>query len=167
MDLNWRRSQAYFVLCAAVLAASFALLSNNDRVADVLVVLAFIASLVITGLAAVAGHTQHQYYRAARHRKLALERRLGLGEFALETTPGMGSSHLRRFGRVTTLQNLAFGMLAIVSASGALVASGLFGGLVDNPVQTGKTVETSCATTARRVASPASPGIQCRTVIRP
>jgi hypothetical protein len=125
VDLNWRRSQAYFVLCAGVLAASFATLPERSRVPDGMSVLAFVASLVVTVAATAASHTQNGYYRAARRTMAALEARLGLEEFGLRTTPGMRSGRRRRFGRVTTLQNVVFAMLGLVSIAGALAAAGV------------------------------------------
>ncbi|WP_026910850.1 hypothetical protein [Patulibacter minatonensis] len=127
VDLNWRRSQSYFVLCAAVLAACFAVLSAGERVPDALGVLAFAASLAITIVAAAASHTQTGYYRAARQSVADLEGRLGISEFGLRTTPGMGSPVARRYGRVTTLQNLVFAVLGLVSVVGAFAAAGVVG----------------------------------------
>lgn len=165
-DLNWRRSQYYFVLCAAVLAASFTLLANADRFAGALVALAFAATFIITLLAIAASTTQHGYYREARDKKAVLEKRLGLGEFALNTTPGMGAGIARRFGKVTTFQNVVFAVLAIVSVAGFATAVGAFGDAFATPSGRGPTVQTVCAATPSRESSSA-PGMRCTTTAHP
>lgn len=126
VDLNWRRSQYSFALCAAVLAASFALLNSAAQVPDHLVALAFVASGSISLLAMATTRTQATYYRSARATKAVLEERLGLGEFALRTTPGM-KGRLPGLGKVKTFQNAVFGILALLSIAGVFATYGQLG----------------------------------------
>lgn len=126
VDLNWRRSQYSFALCAAVLAASFALLNSAARVPDLLIALAFGASAAISLLAMASMRTQAAYYRSARTTKTVLEERLGLGEFAIRTTPGMGG-RLRGVGNVKTFQSTVFSLLVALSVAGVLATYGHLG----------------------------------------
>jgi hypothetical protein len=65
----------------------------------------------------LANKTQHGYYRNVRDQKRNLENRLGLGDLALATTPGMGGAR-ERLGRVTTFQNLILGALLVADLTG-------------------------------------------------
>lgn len=90
VDLNWRRSEYFFVLNIGVLIAAATLLAS-ESLPRALVGLVFGLGALLAGLSFLANNTQHSYYKAARELKEKLEDRLQLGEFALQTTPGMGS----------------------------------------------------------------------------
>jgi hypothetical protein len=66
--------------------------------------------VVSTVAAILANRTQHGYYRNVRDAKRTLEDRLGLGDLALATTPGMGGRHWR-LARVATFQTLILSAL--------------------------------------------------------
>jgi hypothetical protein len=102
VDLNWRRSQYYFVLNAAILVASLGLFASNVAVPRTVIAIPFAMGLAVTLLAIAANQTQNAYYYAIRDKKQLLELRLGLGELAIQTTRGMGNRSFRRIGRVTT-----------------------------------------------------------------
>jgi hypothetical protein len=135
VDLNWRRSQYFFVLNAALLVAATGLLASARPPAVIALVL-FILGALVAGMSIRATTTQHDYYRAVRDTKGSVEKRLGLGDLALTTTPGMGG-HRRRFGRVTTIQKLILWALLAADVLG-LVASGcvLFDTRFDKPAVT-------------------------------
>ena len=98
VDLNWRRSEYFFVLNVGVLIASATMFSSGDVPPELVAVLFFVGTL-LAGLSFLANGVQHGYYQAARNRKHDLENRLDLREVALTTTPGMGSE-VSRLGRV-------------------------------------------------------------------
>jgi hypothetical protein len=104
VNLNWQRAQYFFVLDVAVLAAAVGLRAGDSGVSRAVIAALFGAGLVIATMGIFALQTQRGYYQAARDLKERFERDLGLGDYALKTTPGMGSPVARRLGRVHTFQ---------------------------------------------------------------
>lgn len=88
VELNWKRSQYFFVLNLGVLVAATGLLSASQPRAELVAAL-FAVGAILAGVAAYANHIQHGYYRRTREVKRALEERLELGDLALQSTPGM------------------------------------------------------------------------------
>lgn len=125
VELNWRRSQYFFVLNAAVFAAGVALVTSSTE-SEGLAIAVFFTGVVICVLALFATSTQHGYYKAARDVKARLEERLEMGDAALTTTPGMGSPVRRLLGRVTTLQRVMLVALLAANVVGALFAVEVF-----------------------------------------
>lgn len=112
VNLNWSRSQYYFVLNVALLVAGVSLLSTQ-RVALPVAMAVFLVGAASAVFAMLASRTQKGYYANTRDRKRALEEKLGLGDLAIAPTPGMGSMRAR-LARITTFQ--AFILIAILLA---------------------------------------------------
>lgn len=118
VDLNWRRTQYFFALNAAVLVAAIGLLRTGADLPAVVEVAPFFVGVATSLLALAANSTQKEYYRATQDTKRALEQRLGLGELATRTTPGMGSKRKRKLGKVTTLQNVVLWVFVLANVAG-------------------------------------------------
>lgn len=116
VDLNWRRSEYFFVLNVGVLIAAATLLTAND-IPRGLVALVFGVGALLAVLTVLANETQHGYYQAAREVKTGLEAELGISDHALATTPAMGS-RIKRLGRVGTFLRVMLIGLAVVDAIG-------------------------------------------------
>src|SRR2546422_11317465 len=82
VELNWKRSQYYFVLNAAIIALGANFLRGDKKDDWIVAAWVFGGGLLIVGLSLLATFTQHEYYRAARDGKTMLETRLHLGELA-------------------------------------------------------------------------------------
>lgn len=117
VDLNWRRSEYFFVLNIGVLVAAATLLAS-ENLPSALVGLVFGLGALLAGLSLLANNTQHGYYQSTRELKEKLEGRLGLGDLALQTTPGMGS-RIERLGRVGTFLKTMLVAIALVDIVGA------------------------------------------------
>ncbi|HEX8689800.1 MAG TPA: hypothetical protein VF729_06115 [Solirubrobacterales bacterium] len=120
VDLNWRRSEYFFVLNIGVLVAASTLLTSED-LPKALVALVFGLGALLAVLSLLANNSQHGYYQAARQLKEDLESELELGEHALRTTPGMGSK-VQRLGRVRTFLGTMLVAIAFVDLTGAGLA---------------------------------------------
>lgn len=121
VELNWKRSQYYFVLNAAILVAAVGLLTSSADIADEVVGILFLLGAVVAGLALLANLTQNVYYRAARDQMNALAKRLRVEETSLKTTPGLGSG-VKRLGKVTTFQLTMLGLIGLADLVGAAAA---------------------------------------------
>lgn len=123
VELNWKRSQYLLALNVAVLVAGGGLFGRSTSSSELLVVAAvFAAGVGATWLAYRIISWQHEYYRNARDRLGEIESALGLGKFAIKTTPGMGGENVPR-GKVTpTLLKtvLLLGLLDFVGLAVAL-----------------------------------------------
>lgn len=117
VDLNWRRSEYFFVLNVGLLIAAATLFSADD-VPRALVALLFAIGALLAGLSVLANEAQHNYYRSARDLKQELERRMELEDLAIVTTQGMGS-RLRQLGRVRTFMKIMLIAIALVDLGGA------------------------------------------------
>jgi hypothetical protein len=106
-----------------VLVAAATLLSAH-KVPRGLIGLLFVVGALLAGLSILANKTQHSYYVSARKLKAKLEKRLGLGEVALQTTPGMGSG-IARLGRVGTFLTVMLVAIGLVDLVGAGLAFGV------------------------------------------
>ena len=95
VDLNWKRSQYFFVLNLGVLVAATGLLSASKPRAELIAAL-FVLGAILAAVAAYANQIQHGYYRRTREVKRALEERLELGDLALQSTPGMADPNAGR-----------------------------------------------------------------------
>lgn len=120
VDLNWRRSEYFFVLNVGVLVAGATLLASG-QVPRGLVALVFCLGALLALLSIFANHTQHGYYRGARDLKNRMEQALELGDRALVTTPGQGSS-IERLGKVGTFLRTMLIAIACVNLVGAGIA---------------------------------------------
>lgn len=119
VELNWRRSEYFFVLNIGVLIAASTMLSSGG-VPRGLVAVLFGVGALLAFLSFLANDVQHGYYRSARDQKKDLEDRLELGDLALATTTGQGSG-FARLGRVGTFLKI---MLVAIAAAD-LVGVGL------------------------------------------
>jgi hypothetical protein len=117
VDLNWRRSEYFFVLNIGVLVAGATLLASQD-VPRALVALVFVLGALLAFLSFLANDTQSGYYHAARDLKKKLEKDLELEDSAIATTPGMGSG-IARLGRVGTFLKTMLVAIACVDLVGA------------------------------------------------
>jgi hypothetical protein len=122
VDLNWRRSQYYFVLSAALLAAALGLFASNIPLPRLVVALPFGLGLFVITMAVAANSTQKDYYHAIREKKRLIEMQLGMGDLAIQTTRGMGNRRIHRIGRVTTFQVAVLLILAVANTAGIAVA---------------------------------------------
>jgi hypothetical protein len=120
VDLNWRRSEYFFVLNIGVLVAGATLLASED-VPRGLVALVFGLGALLASLSILANNTQSGYYHAARDLKKGLEAKLELDKFAIATTPGMGSP-IARLGKVGTFLKTMLVAIAFVDLIGAGIA---------------------------------------------
>jgi hypothetical protein len=100
VNLNWSRSQYYFVLNVALLVAGVGLLSTQQVPLPVAMAV-FLVGAASAVFAILASSTQKGYYANTRDRKRELEEKLGLGDLAIAPTPGMGGMR-GRLARVTT-----------------------------------------------------------------
>lgn len=117
VTLNWQRSQYYFVLNAALIAAGGSLLGiQGDRGRPFAAVL-FGVGLVAAVLSMLVTRTQHTYYRSTRENLKDLEKRLGFAEFGIRTTPSQGSGS-KRLATVTTFNNVMFSLLGFIDFAG-------------------------------------------------
>jgi hypothetical protein len=126
VDLNWRRSEYFFVLNVGVLIAA-ATMFAADNVPRELVAVLFLIGALLAVLSVFANESQHGYYRSARYVKQRIEERLELKEMALATTPGMGSK-VGRLGRVRTFLKIMLVAIAAVDLGGAAFAFDEAGG---------------------------------------
>lgn len=122
VNLNWKRSQYFFVLNIAVFVAGVSLLSASSA-ATGLIATIFLLGAMLAVLSIFANQTQHGYYREARDGVNRAQQLLNLGDLAIATTPGLGSG-VNRLGAVRTFLTVMLVALAIVDTAGALVALG-------------------------------------------
>lgn len=92
VDLNWKRTQYFFALNLAVLAAGTGLLSNSAQSGQAIVITLFVVGVALAAFSIVAGRTQKGYYREARDLVAQVQGRIDLGSLAITTTPGLGRS---------------------------------------------------------------------------
>ncbi len=121
MTLNWNRSQYFFVLNVAVLAAAFGLLSTRAVPVSVDIVL-FLAGAVIGAISVLATDVQHSYYRNARDLKQKIENKLELGEYAIATTQGQGGIRTR-IAKVQTFQKSMLVVLVLANVAGVTLST--------------------------------------------
>jgi hypothetical protein len=118
VELNWRRSEYFFVLNIGVLVAASTLLASH-KVPRLLIAAVFVIGAIFALLSISANKTQHGYYRSARKLKQDLEAKIPVAEsHALATTPGMGSK-VARLGRVGTFLTVMLVAIAVVDVLGA------------------------------------------------
>lgn len=122
VELNWRRSEYFFVLNVGVLIAA-ATMFASDKVPSQLVAVLFAVGALLAALSFLANDVQHGYYTSARDLKQALEEKLELHEVALKTTPGQGSG-ITRLGRVGTFLKIMLVALGLADLVGAGFAIG-------------------------------------------
>jgi hypothetical protein len=122
VNLNWSRSQYFFVLNVAILAAGIGLLSA-ERVPAGVPIVVFLVGGASALVSIFASTVQHDYYKNVRDRKKELEDRLRLGGLALRTTTGMGGVRAR-IARVTTFQKAILVALIVADATGFVAAVG-------------------------------------------
>lgn len=124
VDLNWKRSQYFFVLNVGLLVAAVSLQSSKSAKPG-MVAAVFGAGVLLAAISILANYVQPGYYREAREAKRLAEERLGLGDLAIATTPGMRSAPQPWLQRVTRVRHALTGMLialAMIDVAGAIVA---------------------------------------------
>lgn len=115
VNLNWQRLNYYLGLNVALTGgAAGLLLSDASRPFPVV---AFALGAGTAVLAWFTDRVARGYYVAARERKADLETRLGLGVFAIDTTPGMGGA--RRHWKVRTFHDVLFVAMFLLNTAGA------------------------------------------------
>lgn len=117
VQLNWQRSQYYFILNAAIIGAGISLIGIQGDRARPLACVLFGTGLLAVILAILVTVTQHNYYRATRESLKLLERRLAVGELAIQTTPKLGSRR-RRIATVTTFNYAMLSTLGFFDIAG-------------------------------------------------
>lgn len=126
VDLNWQRTQHWFTLNLAIASVAIGLLRvSTDPGTNLLVGAIFGCGALASIVAAIALNAQHDYYRSVRNHKDRLEHEMGLGRFALRTTPGMRGERrvgVKRLRRVTTLYTGLLVAVAAVDAGGVAYA---------------------------------------------
>lgn len=120
VSFNWSRTQYLLAFDVVILGAAVGLGSRSN----ILAVLVFLLGALAAVMSYVAGHTQHEYYRAARARVRRLEQAFGLaGDQTLDTTATMGGRRHPTLS-VTRVSYLLFWAMAIADLVGvALVLS--------------------------------------------
>lgn len=124
VTLNWSRTQYFIALNIAVVTVALATVASLEGVGGVAASLALFtvgAACCVFGLS--AGRTQRGYYHHVRDHKERLEERLGLGELAITTTPGMGG-RLARAGKVHTFHSWILAMLLVLDLGGGAAVVG-------------------------------------------
>ena len=115
-QFNWSRTQYLLAFNAAILSAATAVASRPGRSAALVFVLGAVAAL----LSALAVHTQHGYYRAARDRMRRVEEALGVPQDErTDTTATLGGRH--RVASVNQVVYLLFAAIAVADVVGATV----------------------------------------------
>lgn len=123
VELNWKRSQYFLALNLAVLAAGGGLLGGSSSISELAVAVSvFIAGIATAVLAYKLISWQHEYYRNARTRMLAIGEELDLGQWGMGTTPAMGGSHIPK-GKITSRLKRTVAVLGILDVVGVLMAS--------------------------------------------
>jgi hypothetical protein len=117
VQLNWQRSQYFFILNAALIAAAGSLLGIQGDRARPLAFILFGMGLVTVFFSFLATATQHSYYRAARESLKRVEERVGLGPLGIRTTPSLGSQQYR-LGTVRNFQRAMLVMLGLIDLGG-------------------------------------------------
>lgn len=110
---NWSRTQYLLGFNAAILTAGAAVATQEGRSAAMV----FVVGLVASVLSAAAVRTQHEYYRTARNRMVAIEEEVVTRPaYRINTTTSLGGSP--RAVSVTQVVYLLFGVMAIVNVIG-------------------------------------------------
>jgi hypothetical protein len=132
--LNWDRAKHYLIFNTAIFGAAAALYKGATSWASEAAVAAL---LLIATLNSFAGQLAvalgQQYYRNIRDTKTALERDLGLEQYAIVSTPGMGRAHgvkaagtpevgRCRLRKITTQIRILLGAIGVFAALGAAYA---------------------------------------------
>jgi hypothetical protein len=120
VNLNWQRTQHYFVLNLAIVGAAIALLKAGAAGSGSYLLVAglFLCGSLTAALAIVSSITQQRYYHETREHKRLLETSLGLGSFAIQTTYGMRREK-RRLPSVTFLTLVVFAAIAVTDLGGS------------------------------------------------
>ena len=121
VNLNWQRSQYYLTFNSALVAVGAGLLQALQGRANIVDAFLFLIGVFSSGFAILATYVQQGYYRATRDGKKRLEQELGLEEFAIRTTPGMGA-RLKRFGTVERYNRLLLGGLIAANVAGLVLS---------------------------------------------
>ncbi len=119
VNLNWSRTQYYIALNVAILGIAtglFRIQANKTLTASIGLGL-YATGIVCCVLSLAANQVQRNYYRQAKRHKAMIEERLGLGDLAIRTTPGMGSQ-VKRVGKVTTFNTAILTILLGLDVTG-------------------------------------------------
>lgn len=118
VNLNWSRTQYFIILNLGILGLATGLLRLDDeRLSAIVGTGLYFTGVICCILALVAGSVQRSYYRQTKTHKARIEALLGLGDLAIRTTPGMGST-ARRLAKVTTFHNAILSILLLLDCTG-------------------------------------------------
>jgi hypothetical protein len=135
VELNWKRSQYYFVLNAAILIAGAGLLHSTDHFPRGVPVALFGIGVLTAVLAGIASHTQRNYMYACRDRMKELAIAVGLRpEQRLKTAePEIDDSDpepiRRRIAKMSMVHNLMLLLMGLADLAGVVVALADKGGI--------------------------------------
>jgi hypothetical protein len=136
VQLNWDRSKHYFAFNTVLLGAAVAL--YNQQRSSALASSGVFALLLIAALNSFHGmwaiERGHQYYRSIRRTKADLENALGMGAFAIQSTPGMlrdvdmaaagtPQAGVGRFGQITAQGRWLLCIIGAFATLGATYAA--------------------------------------------
>ena len=134
VQLNWDRAKHFLVFNTATLAAAVALYKNGSMGP---IKGGISALLLLSALNCLVGQRSvdvgHRYYQSVRDLKTKLEKKLGLEDYAILSTPGMQRGHgqapegtpehgERRWGKITFQIRALLGVIAILSGLGSIYA---------------------------------------------
>lgn len=117
VNLNWNRTQYSIVLNLGILGLATGLFRGEVDGTAVVGIGLYVAGIVCCVLSLIAGRVQRGYYRRTKEHKALLERRLALGDLAITTTTGMGST-AHQLAKVTTLHIVLLSLLLLLDAGG-------------------------------------------------
>jgi hypothetical protein len=115
IDLNWRRTQYFLALNAAILGVGTGLVKLQGSDARVLILAIFAIGCVSAVLSVFATYIQHIYYRTTRDGVRRLEELLQPPAPIIRTTPGMRGQKRtvrQQLGRVTTINYILLSLIA-------------------------------------------------------
>ena len=126
VELNWKRTQYFIALNAAILSVGVGLMPSSGGESAWPAIGILLSGLAMALLSIAATMRQHEYYRNARDAAVELGRDLGLERHAVRTTRGMRPNRPtsyfaragNRLGRVTTVTYVILSIFAMVELVG-------------------------------------------------
>lgn len=118
VNLNWLRTQYYLVFNVGIVALATTLVRFITGGLQLFVATLYIVGFVCCLLCLAATRSQEEYYHAARDHIAVVEKRLGLTDLRLGTTPGM-TGLVRRFGKVKTFNRVLLWLIAVLNIVGS------------------------------------------------
>lgn len=122
VNLNWKRTQYFFALSAALLAVAANTLRIDGDEASLASLPIFVLGLLVALLAMLVEKTQKRYYQQARTHLGDVESAMNIqGGLLLKTTQGMGGPR-RRTPSVGTAQLTILALIALINIGGIIFA---------------------------------------------